>query len=206
MSVTPKHKVLPDWHYEHQANAPVCGVDEAGRGPLAGPVIAAAVILDPAHIPEGLADSKSISQSRREYLLNDILLTSHVGIGISEPEEIDRLNILWASLTAMERAVRALPILPQTALIDGNKIPDHLPCPGRAIIKGDAKSLSIAAASIVAKVTRDRIMTQADKRFPGYGFSGHKGYPTRAHKDAITHLGPCPLHRRSFAPMKYELF
>lgn len=185
---------------------PVCGIDEAGRGPLAGPVVAAAVILDPDNIPMGLNDSKALSQLSREQLLNDVRASAVIGIGIAEPREIDAVNILAATMTAMQRAFHALPVIPKTALIDGNRCPD-LPCEAKAIIKGDAKSLSIAAASIVAKVTRDALMTQADLRFPGYGFAEHKGYGTKAHREAIAALGPCPIHRFSFAPMRRgELF
>ena len=183
----------------------ICGVDEAGRGPLAGPVVAAAVILaDPTkggQIPGGLNDSKALSQTSREHLLNEIMQNCYVGIGIAEPEEIDRMNILQASLTAMARAVRALPEAVDHALIDGNKAAP-LSCEQSLIIKGDARSLSIAAASIIAKVTRDRIMVEADKRFPGYGLAGHKGYPTKAHREAVERLGPSPIHRRSFKPIK----
>ena len=183
----------------------ICGVDEAGRGPLAGPVVAAAVILpyptSGGQIPGGLNDSKALSQGVREHLLNEIMENCRVGIGIAEPEEIDRLNILRASLTAMARAVAALPEPVDHALIDGNKAAP-LSCDQSMIIKGDARSLSIAAASIIAKVTRDRIMVQADTRFPGYGLAGHKGYPTKAHKAAVERLGPCPIHRRSFKPIK----
>lgn len=195
----------PDWSYEApfqtSGDNRICGVDEAGRGPLAGPVIAAAVILNPHALPAGLADSKKLSQNQRKKALNEIMEKAFVGIGIAEPEEIDRLNILWASMIAMQRAVAALPVMPMTALIDGNRSPD-LPCQSQAIVKGDAKSLSIAAASIVAKVTRDRIMIEADKRFPGYGLASHKGYLTPAHKQALIDLGPCPIHRFSFAPVK----
>jgi ribonuclease HII len=170
---------------------------------LAGPVVAAAVILNPESIPDGLNDSKALSEIRRELLLN--ILTSrkdiHIGIGISEPEEIDRLNILHASMTAMQRAVQNLPLLPRLALIDGNRLPPDLPCEGQAIVKGDARSLSIAAASIVAKVTRDKLMKEADIRFAGYGFAGHKGYPTKAHKQALIELGASAIHRRSFKPV-----
>lgn len=183
----------------------ICGIDEAGRGPLAGPVVAAAVILaDPTRggqIPGGLNDSKALSEISREHLLNEIMKNCYVGIGIAEPEEIDRVNILQASLTAMARAVDALPIAVDHALIDGNQAAP-LSCGQSLIIKGDARSLSIAAASIVAKVTRDRIMKQADARFTGYSLARNKGYPTKAHRDAINSLGPCPIHRRSFAPIK----
>lgn len=193
-------KFTPDFSFERQCFGPVCGVDEAGRGPLAGPVVAAAVILAPARIPEGLNDSKALSQKKRELLLNAVLKSAQIGIGISEPEEIDRINILQASLIAMRRAVLALPILPDMALIDGNKLPE-LPCSAQAIVKGDSRSLSIAAASIVAKVTRDRLMAEADLRYPGYGLAGHKGYPTKAHIQAVQTLGPSPIHRFSFKPV-----
>jgi len=193
---------MPDFSYETQAGASrgqiICGVDEAGRGPLAGPVVAAAVILDPENIPAGLNDSKALSHSARERLLNILTNSSKIGVGISEPSEIDRINILWASMTAMRRAVENLDISVNYALIDGNRIPPNLPCDANAIVKGDAKSLSIAAASIVAKVTRDRIMAEADLRFPGYGWAGHKGYPTKAHKAAVETLGRSPAHRWSF--------
>ena len=194
-------KSKPDLFFERQCCGPVCGVDEAGRGPLAGPVVAAAVILAPGKIPEGLNDSKVLSQTRRELLLNELAKNAQIGIGIAEPEEIDRTNILGASLIAMRRAVLALPCLPDTALIDGNRLPD-LPCEAEYVIKGDARSLSIAAASIVAKVTRDKLMIEADTRYPGYGFAQHKGYATELHRGQIAKLGPCPIHRRSFAPIK----
>ncbi len=184
---------------------PVCGVDEAGRGPLAGPVVASAVILThpdlAGRIPDGLNDSKALSQSARERLLNEIKSNCYVGIGISEPEEIDRVNILQASLIAMARAVQALPVRAGHALIDGNR-QAVLPCPQTTIIKGDARSLSISAASIVAKVTRDRLMVEAERSYPGYGFAQHKGYPTKAHREIVAKIGPCPIHRRSFAPIR----
>ena len=204
----------PDLSFEtqlwEQGNTLICGVDEAGRGPLAGPVVAAAVILTHPNaptrnmigrIPNGLNDSKALSQAAREHLLNDILLSCCVGIGLAEPEEIDRVNILNASLNAMARAVAALPRAPEHALIDGNRRAP-LACKQTMIVKGDARSQSIAAASIVAKVTRDRLMHGAEKRYPGYGLAQNKGYPTKAHRDAIERLGPCPIHRRSFAPIK----
>lgn len=194
-------KFTPDFSFERQCFGPVCGVDEAGRGPLAGPVVAAAVLLTPDRIPEGLNDSKALSQNKRELLLNAIQKSAQIGIGIAEPEEIDRINILQASLIAMRRAVLALPALPDMALIDGNKLP-NLPCKAKAIVKGDSRSLSIAAASIVAKVTRDRLMVEADARYPGYGLAGHKGYPTKAHMDALKRLGPAPIHRFSFKPVE----
>lgn len=178
----------------------ICGVDEAGRGPLAGPVVCAGVILDVSSIPEGLNDSKSLSPIRRERLLNAVQKSAEIAISVIEPPEIDALNILWASITGMSRAVSALNA--DYALIDGNRLPSDLPCSGEAIVKGDAKSLSIAAASIVAKVTRDRLMIEAARRYPGYGFKKHKGYPTRQHLDALSKLGPTPIHRRSFAPVQ----
>ena len=193
---------MPDFTFETKAGAHqgriICGVDEAGRGPLAGPVVAAAVILDPENIPEGLNDSKVLSHSARERLLNIIVQNAKIGVGISEPGEIDRINILWASMIAMHRAVENLNISIDCALIDGNRVPPDLICDAHAIVKGDAKSLSIAAASIVAKVTRDRIMAEADSRFPGYGWTGHKGYPTKAHRAAVETLGRSPAHRWTF--------
>lgn len=193
---------MPDFQNETKAGArlgrKICGVDEAGRGPLSGPVVAAAVILDPENIPEGLNDSKALSHSTRERLLNMLAVNAKIGIGIAEPGEIDRINILWASMEAMRRAVENLNISVDYALIDGNRIPPGLLCDAHAIVKGDAKSLSIAAASIVAKVTRDRIMAEADSRFPGYGLTGHKGYPTKAHRMAVDMQGRSPAHRWSF--------
>ncbi len=193
---------MPDFSYETKAGAHqgrnICGVDEAGRGPLAGPVVAAAVILSPDNIPEGLNDSKALSHSARERLLNILVQNAKIGIGISEPGEIDRINILWASMTAMRRAVENLDISVDYALIDGNRIPPDLMCDAHAIVKGDAKSLSISAASIVAKVMRDRIMAEADSRFPGYGWGQHKGYPTKTHRAAVETLGRSPAHRWTF--------
>lgn len=182
----------------------MAGVDEAGRGPLAGPVVTAAVILDPTKVPEGLNDSKKLSEAKRERLYTEIFETSQIGVGIAEPEEIDRINVLAATMVAMQRAVADLPIGPDAILIDGNRTPDfNIPC--QAIVKGDAKSLSIAAASIIAKVTRDRLMILADARYPGYGLAGHKGYPTQAHRDALEKIGASPVHRRSYAPVNAVL-
>lgn len=193
---------MPDFKFETEAGAysgrEICGVDEAGRGPLSGPVVAAAVILDPENIPAGLNDSKALSHSARERLLNILPLHAKIGIGIAEPGEIDRINILWATMEAMRRAIENLYISVDYALIDGNRVPPNLICPSHAIVKGDARCLSIAAASIVAKVTRDRLMVEADSRFPGYGWSGHKGYPTKAHRAAVETLGRSPAHRWSF--------
>lgn len=179
------------------------GVDEAGRGPLAGPVYVAAVILHPGRPIEGLADSKVLSPARREAL--DVLIRrqalafSVVSVGV---DEIDSLNILQASLVGMTRALRALAPLPLFALIDGNKLPRELPCPGRAIIDGDALEPAISAASILAKVARDAHMRKLDALYPGYDFAVHKGYATVAHRAALERLGPCIEHRRSFAPVK----
>jgi ribonuclease HII len=194
-------KKFPDFLFESNYKGFVCGVDEAGRGPLAGPVVAAAVILNPTDIPLGLNDSKILNTNKRESLFLDIARTSSIGIGIAEPEEIDRLNILHASLSAMKRAVLALNVLPEVALIDGNKAP-FLPMKTECIIKGDSLSLSIAAASIIAKVTRDKLMLEAENRFPGYKFETHKGYPTKLHLQKLSLLGSSPIHRKSFKPVR----
>ena len=194
-------KKFPDFLFESNYKGFVCGVDEAGRGPLAGPVVAAAVILNPTDIPLGLNDSKVLNTNKRESLFLDIARTSSIGIGIAEPEEIDRLNILHASLSAMKRAVLALNVLPDVALIDGNKAP-FLPMKTECIIKGDSLSLSIAAASIIAKVTRDKLMLEAENRFPGYKFETHKGYPTKLHLQKLSLLGSSPIHRKSFKPVR----
>ncbi len=181
----------------------IAGVDEAGRGPLAGPVVVAAVILDPAHPIEGLADSKQLSATRREQLFT--LIVAHTlahAIVRVEAAEIDRVNILQATLAGMRRALEALAITPAQALIDGNRLPKALPCPARAIVRGDATEPAISAASILAKVARDRILCEYDARWPGYGFAQHKGYPVPGHLEALRRLGPCPEHRRSFAPVR----
>ncbi len=181
----------------------VCGLDEVGRGPLAGPVVAAAVVLDPARPIDGLADSKTLTPARREALAAEIRAHALAwALGRAEVEEIDRINILQASLAAMRRAVEALPIEVDHALVDGNRIPDGLPCSAEAIVGGDGREPAIAAASIIAKVSRDQEMVALDRRYPGYGFASHKGYPTRAHLEALRTLGACPIHRRSFAPVK----
>lgn len=180
----------------------VCGVDEVGRGPLAGPVVAAAVILDPARPIAGLADSKKLTERRRESLADEI--RGHAlawALGRAEVEEIDAINILQASLLAMRRAVEALGVQPVEALIDGNRVPE-LRCPARAIVGGDGSEASISAASIVAKVARDREMIALDERYPGYGLARHKGYPTKAHLLALEALGVSAIHRRSFAPVR----
>jgi ribonuclease HII len=181
----------------------VAGVDEAGRGPLAGPVAVAAVILDPARPIVGLNDSKKLSEVRREALYPQIIECALAWcVVLIEPEEIDRLNIFQATMVGMSRSIRGLSVVVHEALIDGNKLPQDLPCPGRAIVGGDALEPAISAASILAKVTRDRLMVQMDATHPGYGFAVHKGYPTPAHLSALQRLGPCPQHRRSFAPVR----
>ena len=188
--------------YKIPENAVIAGVDEVGRGPLAGPVIAAAVILDPEQPIYGLADSKSINEKKREKLAQEIMLKSRAwAIARAEGYEIDELNILQASLLAMCRSVDALNIKPGLVLVDGNHCPE-MELPVKAIIKGDTKVAAISAASIIAKVARDREMTDLDHEYPGYGFAVHKGYPTMAHIQALKQLGACPIHRRSFAPVK----
>lgn len=180
----------------------VAGVDEVGRGPLAGPVVAAAVILDPAQPISGLADSKKLSEARREGLAEEI--REHAiawALGRAEVEEIDRLNILQASLLAMQRAVVALQPAAEYALVDGNRLP-ILPCPAEAVIKGDDRVLAISAASIIAKVARDNEMVSLDAQYPGYGLAKHKGYPTRVHLEALENLGISAIHRRSFRPVR----
>ena len=180
----------------------IAGVDEAGRGPLAGPVVAAAVILDPARPIEGLADSKALSARRRDLLFEQICTHAVAwAVGRAEVAEIDQLNILQASLLAMQRAVAGLSPVPVSALVDGNRLP-QLPCPGRAIVGGDAIEPCISAASIVAKVLRDREMVAMDDRYPGYGLARHKGYPTAQHLAALRTLGVSPIHRRSFGPVR----
>ena len=178
------------------------GVDEVGRGPLAGPVMAGAVILHPERPIVGLADSKSLSEQAREQLAEEIKACALAwAIGRAEVEEIDQINILQASLLAMRRAVLALRPQAEYALIDGNRCPD-LPCPSEAIVKGDQSVAAISAASIIAKVTRDREMVEMETIYPGYAFASHKGYPTRAHVAALQELGLTPIHRRSFGPVK----
>lgn len=185
--------------------APVCGIDEAGRGPLAGPVVAACVVLDGRDIPPGIDDSKKLSEAAREALHEEIMARARVGVGIAGVEVIERLNILGATMWAMARALEELPgEPPKLALVDGNRAPD-LPCRCRTVIGGDATSVSIAAASIIAKVTRDRIMRRLDEQYPGYGFAAHKGYPVAAHREALMRLGPCPQHRRCYKPVREAL-
>jgi ribonuclease HII len=178
--------------------ARVAGVDEAGRGPLAGPVVAAAVVLNPKKIPKGIADSKQLTQAEREAVFDKLCATAEIAFAFGSVRAIDTINILQATLVAMRRAVAGLPCRPDAVLIDGNVVPQGIPCETRAIVGGDATCLSIAAASIVAKVMRDRLMTRCDPVFAGYGLASHKGYSTKAHQVALADLGPCRLHRRSF--------
>ncbi len=191
----------PTLHFETTSgHAIVCGIDEAGRGPWAGPVSAAAVILDRNNIPQGLNDSKKLTEAKREALFPQIIASSDVGIGFVSAQEIDKINILQATFLAMQRAVANLKSKPTLALIDGNRAP-KLFCATQTIIGGDAKSLSIAAASIIAKVARDRLMVELDTQFPYYGFARHKGYGTAVHAMALAQHGPCTEHRRSFKPI-----
>ena len=180
---------------------PVAGVDEAGCAPLAGPVVAAAVILDRNHFPRGIDDSKVLPAPARESICAKLYKVALIGVGMASVEEIDRLNIYWARMLAMSRAVDALGLDPAMVLVDGNRCP-RWERPSLAIVDGDAKCRSIAAASIVAKVTRDRIMFDHSRTYPGYGWERNKGYPTPEHQRALAELGPTPLHRRSFAPVR----
>ncbi|OSQ52477.1 ribonuclease HII [Marivita geojedonensis] len=197
--------MMPSFRFETElmarGMARVAGVDEAGRGPLAGPVIAAAVILSPGLIPEGVQDSKQLTRRKRDGLLKLITQQAEVGIGEASVEEIDEINILRASHLAMCRAIEALPKRPDHVLIDGNMIPRDLALPATPIVKGDTLSLSIAAASIVAKTRRDAIMWDLAQQCPGYGWETNMGYPTKCHKEALRNLGVTPHHRRSFKPV-----
>ena len=201
-------KPVADFSYEQaalsQGAAFVVGVDEVGRGPLCGPVTAAAVRLDPACLPPGLADSKALSATRRDALFAALMECAQVSVAHASVEEIDSLNILRASHLAMCRAIAGLAA--DHALIDGNMIPRDLTIPAQAIVKGDAKSLSIAAASICAKVTRDRLMVDLAQQYPGYGWEVNAGYPTKAHLAALLNLGVTPVHRRSFKPVHNILY
>ena len=184
----------------------IAGVDEAGRGPLAGPVVAAAVVLPPGAAPEGIADSKTISPAHRSDLVDRIRgLAFGWALGLAAPAEIDRLNILEATLLAMRRALAGLAgagIMPELALVDGNRCPPGLPFPARPVVRGDATVTVIGAASILAKVWRDREMERLDRRWPQYGFASHKGYPTRVHLERLRRFGPSPVHRLTFAPVR----
>ncbi|MCU1789279.1 ribonuclease HII [Pectobacterium polaris] len=187
-----------------QANC-IAGVDEVGRGPLVGAVVTAAVILDPTRPIVGLADSKKLSEKRRLSLYDEIKEKALAwSLGRAEPEEIDQLNILHATMLAMQRAVAGLAVVPDFVLIDGNRCP-ALPMSAQAVVKGDSRVAEISAASIMAKVTRDREMVELDQRFPAYGFAQHKGYPTAFHLEKLAALGATEFHRRSFAPVKRAL-
>ena len=196
---------MPDFTLERASGGPVAGIDEAGRGPWAGPVVAAAVILDARTLPDSLAlgldDSKTLSPRRRRELYRGLLVSAEIGVGAASVHEIERENILRATLAAMARALAALPRRPAAALVDGNRAPD-LPCRVRTVIRGDSHSMSIAAASIVAKVTRDLIMTRLSARYPGFGWERNAGYGTAEHRRALAQFGPTPHHRRSFAPIR----
>lgn len=195
----------PDYSFELAAQARglhcVAGVDEVGRGPLCGPVTAAAVVLDPAHIPEGLNDSKKLSAKRRAVLAEEIRATAQWSVAHASVEEIDAINIYHAAHLAMCRAVAGLSVAPDHVLVDGNRIPKDLPHPAEAIVKGDARSVSISAASILAKEARDLLMVDLAQQFPGYGWERNAGYPTKDHLEALLNLGVTPVHRRSFKPV-----
>ena len=208
MARRPTAKAIPDFGFERArlraGIAFVAGIDEAGIGPWAGPVVAAAVRIEPGAIPAGLADSKTLGSARRQRCYDAILATAAVGVGVADVARIDRDNVLRASHWAMAEAVRALPRVPDLALIDGLHAPD-VGCPAEAFVHGDARIASIAAASIIAKVTRDRIMADLAMLYPGYGFEHHMGYGTAMHRAAIARLGLTPIHRRSFKPVKAVL-
>ena len=197
---------MPDYSVERMLYArgarEIAGVDEAGRGPLAGPVTAAAVVLDANALPSGINDSKKLGPKARDRLLEEIVASAKVSVAHASVEEIDKLNILHASLLAMERAVAGLSGTPDHVLIDGNVVPGSLGCSATALVKGDARSLSVAAASIAAKIARDRIMEDLAREFPGYGWERNAGYPTKAHREALAVLGITPHHRRSFKTVR----
>ena len=191
----------PCFRIEREYPEPLAGVDEAGCAPLAGPVVAAAVVLDRMRFPRGIDDSKALQAKERESICARLYKVARIGVGIASVEEIDRLNIYWARMLAMSRAVEALGFEPAMILVDGNRCP-RWERPSRAIVAGDSKCRSIAAASIVAKVTRDRIMADHARDHPGYGWENNKGYGTPEHFRGLDALGPCPLHRRSFGPVR----
>jgi ribonuclease HII len=190
----------PSYKFDQAYETPIIGVDEVGRGPLAGPVISAAIILNKEKIPEGINDSKKLSKKKREVINEELISQHSFAIGIASVEEIDKINILQASLLAMKRAVLNLNIKPQTILVDGNKLPD-LEYNMYPIIKGDSKSISIAAASIIAKVYRDKLMQDLSLQYPGYYWEKNSGYGTKQHLLALNNLGVTPIHRKSFAPI-----
>ena len=190
----------PSYKFDQAYETPIIGVDEVGRGPIAGPVISAAIILNKEKIPEGINDSKKLSKKKREVINEELISQHSFAIGIASVEEIDKINILQASLLAMKRAVLNLNIKPQTILVDGNKLPD-LEYNMYPIIKGDSKSISIAAASIIAKVYRDKLMQDLSLQYPGYYWEKNSGYGTKQHLLALDNLGVTPIHRKSFAPI-----
>ncbi|WP_298727535.1 ribonuclease HII [uncultured Ferrovibrio sp.] len=196
---------MPDFTLEKRLGGVVCGVDEAGRGPLAGPVVAAAVILDRKRVPRGIDDSKKLTAEKREDLYWRIMERGRVGIGAASVAEIARLNIFHATMLAMCRAVTALRVVPDHALVDGNHCPKQLCCPATAVVDGDALSISIAAASIIAKVTRDRAMAKLHLRYPAYGWDSNKGYGTPAHHAGLKAAGISPHHRLGFAPVHEQM-
>lgn len=192
---------MPDFSFEQEVPTPVAGIDEAGRGPWAGPVVAAAVILDPHNFPAGLNDSKKLSARKRESLFNELQNCAQIGVGLASVEEIDNINILQATFLAMQRAVDNLPAKPAFLLVDGNQKPP-IDLPLKTITKGDSRSFSIAAASIIAKNHRDSLMRELAKTYPDYGWEKNAGYGTAQHRDALNLVGVTPHHRRSFAPIR----
>ena len=197
---------MPDFVFETELGCRVAGVDEVGRGPLAGPVTAAAVVLDPSCIPEGLDDSKKLSAKKRLILYQQLLMCADVSIAHASVAEIDKINILRASHLAMERAIAGLKRAPEHVLIDGNMIPRGLRLPATTLVKGDSRSVSIAAASIVAKICRDRVLVDFAQQHPGYGWETNMGYGSKRHMDALKNLGVTPHHRRSFKPVHNMLY
>ena len=197
-------KPIPDFTIEEKFGGLVCGVDEVGRGALCGPVVAAAVILDKHNYPDGINDSKLLSRSKREGLHTELLRSASIGLGSAQVGEVEQLNVLNAALLAMERAVSNLCLMPEMALVDGNRIP-KLVCPAQSVVGGDSKSISIAAASIVAKVTRDKLMAKLASQHPGYGWETNSGYGTPQHIEAIRTAGITRHHRRGFRPVATAL-
>ena len=196
---------IPTFEIEEGIPGIIAGIDEAGRGPLAGPVVAAAVVLDPATMPEGIRDSKTLTEKRRGELATLLWKTSAIGVGVASVDEIDHMNILQATLLAMSRAAANLPIRPAACIVDGH-IKPKLRCPAYTVIKGDSKSFSIAAASIIAKTTRDRMMRELAREYPFYAWESNKGYAAPAHREALAQYGVTPHHRKSFAPIHNMLY